>query len=628
MSNLTLLYTLSGIGVLSAIVFFAYFIFLFIRRKSLVNRIVLSYIFTGIVSCMFFGLSHNILSHPDFFNSLICLDFSNIKILAYIIAWSYRATIYFAIFAIWLRVLLVNAKKSGRKTGVFRMLFIHAALISTAWITDFEKLLFYGGTIDIHHITHWIGGIIGCGLLILFEYVFMEKKIIEYLDIRLNFQKIRNKLLIITFGMSSLLLISIFGIIIGCLNIDSPTLFLGKLIFYSVLLLIPLLFIILRITADFQKNLQNAVSSLKSAAQQDFTYNIEIDSKDEFGELAESLKELKLSFHKIIGTVKDSADEVNSSAVTINDTLSNLIHHVSDFFSRQSEITGNQVTKSLQSQEDVKKIADTIVSITGELGSQSEIISETAGLIRKMKTSISDITKQTESADNQAGILFSIANEGKTSMLSTLKSIQNVESKSNQIQDLSSIISDISEKTKILAINTGIEAAHFGTGGKGFRVLAQELRNLASTSSINTGTIHKYLSEINLSIQESLKRMQISRDGYLEIHTQAENSRKLNSTIHNAMIDENRLLDNITSISKKLEDITQSINTFSEHLSKESTIIYKVFIDFQKRASEDEKSFKDNSALLQELMSRMKHLIKRNLEITDELNKEISEFRI
>ncbi|MBN2531346.1 MAG: methyl-accepting chemotaxis protein [Spirochaetales bacterium] len=628
MSNLTLLYILSGIGSVSALLLLGYFIYLLTHLKELINRVVLNYIFAGVISCIFYGLLHNILSHPVFFNSLIHLDFSNTKIQAYFITWIYRAAIYFPFFAIWLRILLVKAKKSGRKTGVFRMLFIHAALISTAWITDFEKLLYYGGTIDVHHLTHWIGGIIGCGLLLLLEYVFMERKIIEFLDIRLNFQRIRNKLLIITFGMSGLLLLSVFGIAIGCHTSDPSGLFLGKLVLYSIFLLIPLLLIILRITADFQKNLYSAVSALKSAAKQDFTYNVEIDSKDEFGTLAESLKELRLSFHRIIRKVKDSTSEVHSSAVTINESLNNLVLNVSDFFTRQSEMTGIQVRKSLQAQEDVKKIADSITAITKELNSQSEMITETSGLIHRMETSIAHITHQTESADNQANILFTIADEGKKSILSTLNSIQNVESKSVQIQDLSGMISEISDRTHILAINTGIEAANIGENGRGFRILAQELRNLASISLENSGTITGYLKEINVSIRESLKRMEISREGFLKIHNHAENSRQLNSTIHNAMKDENTLLDKITSISNRLIDITDSINTYSKHLSENSSLIYQVFIDFQKRASGDEESFRENSNKLQELINRMKNLIQRNLKISDELNSDISEFRI
>ena len=81
------------------------------------------------------------------------------------------------------------------------------------------------------------------------------------------------------------------------------------------------------------------------------------------------------------------------------------------------------------------------LSRSKELNSQSEIITETSSLIHKMETSITHITHQTESADNQANMLFTIADEGKKSMLSTLHSIQNVENKSVQIRDLSGMIS-------------------------------------------------------------------------------------------------------------------------------------------------------------------------------------------
>ncbi|MBN1411045.1 MAG: hypothetical protein JW969_09375 [Spirochaetales bacterium] len=629
MRNLVLLGILATAGVLCAIAFVFYCIFLLINREKQLNRVVLNYIFVGIISCVGYGLAHNLMVNPFIFNSLINLNLSEPQVIAYFVCWAYRAVIYFLVFSIWLRVLLKRAKTGEKyKTRIFRVLFLHAILISTAWITDFEKLLYYKSVLTYHHFLHWIGGIIGSVMLLLLEYVFMEKKILKYLDVKTNFQTIRSKLLFFFLGIPSMMFIAITGILMGCLGIDSNGTIILKTTVFSLLFLLPLVMVIIKVTNDFNGNLLKAVYFLKHAGNYDFTQTIDIMSRDEFGDLGNSLVVLKDNINDIISIVRNSSGKVRLSADTVNTSLNTLISGSSEFFEKIQINAQKRVKSSDMALNQINILFQNVEQTFGKLQDQSSVLESSSVLLRDMIGSIKNIGLKTGKAAEVAQSLFAIAQDGKEFIQDTLTGIREIESYSKKIDGIIAVLNDITEETKILAINAQIESARASSGGRGFAVVASQMRLLAENSAQNSSAIFNHIKDIYSQVNDVLLKMEKSREGFLAIHREGENSRNITTDLSSGMEKLSGMLADITRSTDKIYEITRIVNSFSELLRNVMREIKEVFMNMKVDTKEETEATRENADFVKKQIDGMKQAILENLNTVQKLSEEIDKFKV
>jgi len=154
------------------------------------------------------------------------------------------------------------------------------------------------------------------------------------------------------------------------------------------------------------------------------------------------------------------------------------------------------------------------------------------------------------------------------------KSVRSLEEASLQIDNAMSLISQISEQTKLLSLNASIEAAKAGIEGRGFAVVAQEIRKLADQSKQATDEIRDVLMNITLETQHSMKSIQVGEQGTIETVILAQ------STVHDYtnMQQDNEEMHNIVEAlykdSQRLQDKTEHI--FAEILNMSALTVQGV----------------------------------------------------
>jgi len=192
------------------------------------------------------------------------------------------------------------------------------------------------------------------------------------------------------------------------------------------------------VTLSITRPIGEAVTAATRLSEGDLTVTIDVDSKDETGQLKAAMKAMVDKLAHIIGEVRTSADQLSNAA---------------------------------------QQVSATSQSLSQSSSEQAASVEETTASIEQMTASINQNTENAKVTDNMAGKAAKEAAEGGESVKETVEAMKS-------IADKIGIIDDIAYQTNLLALNAAIEAARAGEHGKGFAVVAAEVRKLAERSQV------------------------------------------------------------------------------------------------------------------------------------------------
>ena len=227
--------------------------------------------------------------------------------------------------------------------------------------------------------------------------------------------------------------------------------------------------------------MQNAVKNIEGNS--DFTVRADVIGKDEISEVAMAINRLVDKLQGDLKTIAEGANSVATAASLMSVTSSQVAkasHQQSESASDMAA-TVEEVTVSINHVGDRAQEADRISSESGSLAvSGVEVIGRTV-------LDIQDIATTVESA---------------------AELIQGLEKHSQEISNVVNVIKEVAEQTNLLALNAAIEAARAGEAGRGFAVVADEVRKLAERTAVSTKEISETIAEMRTSAGNAVASME------------------------------------------------------------------------------------------------------------------------
>lgn len=360
------------------------------------------------------------------------------------------------------------------------------------------------------------------------------------------------------------------------------------------------------------KGITNPINSLigdlkhLSEGNGDLTKRIEINSKDEIADMIHYFNNFIVNIHEIVKEISK-----------ISSILLNNMNAITS--------TTGQLTKSTE------MIAMSSMDVAEGSLLQNNKLDELNNLVEKMRMDIENVSQKANqtlksSEKSQESVLngdrqVSVQSDELTKFVHSIKSashtVEDLNQSSEEIKAIVDLIHSISSQTNLLALNASIEAARAGEAGRGFSVVADEIRKLAEETSVSA----KKISDIVMSISDKTMNVKTSMDELVD-------NTKVQEKSMETLKDELKEILNVTAVtlneSQEIMEISTKVNNEFSVMTHSAKDIQSVAVQNSGNTQDVASAVEEQTASFEEVSANISSIN----EMTEELTKIVGRFRI
>ncbi|MDR2633236.1 MAG: methyl-accepting chemotaxis protein [Treponema sp.] len=315
-----------------------------------------------------------------------------------------------------------------------------------------------------------------------------------------------------------------------------PLLLGGILLLLGVFLLLLRLIVIHPLKATAAATAQ--VSENLSSKEADFTYQIPIKRRDEIGIITGSINGFIASLRDQVIRLKDAQGSLTDIGAQLGTQAEESVKANARIMDRALDIK-TQTEGQSQSLERTNQVlvnaASALQGLNAVIEDQNQAMKASSSSLGKMEESIHAVQSAVQGMKDQFHALVQVADTGKERQDAADQQIQRIRAQSEALMGANQLIAKMSARTTLLAMNATIEAAHAGAAGKGFTVVADEIRSLAGNARTQSQMIKEELSGIVQLVEDTSQSSAKSQEAFLLLAEEIKTTDRFIKKIDTAM---------------------------------------------------------------------------------------------
>lgn len=365
--------------------------------------------------------------------------------------------------------------------------------------------------------------------------------------------------------------------------------------------------IIWQYASSMTKPINQAAQAMERFAEGDLSQeSMAIRSRDEIGKLASAMNQMQLRLKDMIHNIAQASDLINTS-------------------SKELTHSANEVNMGAE------QVAITMHELASGAEGQAHHSSALTSLMERFTSDLQETNQHGAHIHQSSVEVLTLTNEGSQLMTSSnsqmekidsivqnaVEKVKKLDAQAQEISKLVVVIKDIADQTNLLALNAAIEAARAGEHGKGFAVVADEVRKLAEQVAFSVNDITSIVTNIQQDFDVVTNSLE---DGYQEVK---EGTNQIKATT-----------ETFNTISHSINDIVESVQLISTNLSKVTEDGHKMNNSIQEIAAVAEESaagVEQTTATTEETSSSMENMAGKSAQLSElalQLKALIAQFKL